>query len=453
MTNSNINKFLSVVRSYSTFYKSYRSNVFLTREDDQWLILLATIKLSWEDSSKVKEEVYSIKDKISIIHIADKFNPNDFTNTISSLNEGWLTLSNTRYFIDGFKEVALESMDNEGWKFVDLEDTEDWPADLLYCSGKQIYTLVKDLKGLNELINTNRTDAYSDLTQLSKRHMDLALMPSHSSMVYVVAPIYRKLNPISLNKSGQLSGTFNCHGSLRPSDFRLSAVYNSGIGEKVGDFHVSFKDPKIRKKFYEIKFNDTKEKRNASNAIVSLTDNTNHISVYRKGLRPSEDEDIRSQKQFKFKGTTMVQGQSNNEKLRNNRVFICHAKEDLGAASRLYNDLKSHTNLTLWLDKDDLLPGQNWKIEIKKAIKNSRYFIVLFSSISVRKKGYMQKEVKFALDVFDEFPEGEIFAIPVRLDDCQIAYEKFKDIERVDMFPDWNEGLQRLLRTFKEHQS
>src|SRR5919199_3922070 len=102
MTNSNINKFLSVVRSYSTFYKSYRSNVFLTREDDQWLILLATIKLSWEDSSKVKEEVYSIKDKISIIHIADKFNPNDFTNTISSLNEGWLTLSNTRYFIDGF---------------------------------------------------------------------------------------------------------------------------------------------------------------------------------------------------------------------------------------------------------------------------------------------------------------------------------------------------------------
>jgi hypothetical protein len=149
----------------------------------------------------------------------------------------------------------------------------------------------------------------------------------------------------------------------------------------------------------------------------------------------------------------MVQGQSNNEKLRNNRVFICHAKEDLGAASRLYNDLKSHTNLTLWLDKDDLLPGQNWKIEIKKAIKNSRYFIVLFSSISVRKKGYMQKEVKFALDVFDEFPEGEIFAIPVRLDDCQIAYEKFKDIERVDMFPDWNEGLQRLLRTFKEHQS
>lgn len=452
-TAGNLNKFLDIIRSYSIFYKSYHANVFLIREDNQWFILLATIKLSWEDTSKVKEEAFSIKDKISIIHIADKFDLNGFSNMVGSPNEGRLILDNTQYFIDGFKEIGLESMDNEGWKFVDLGDTEGWPADLLYCSGKQIYTLVKDLKGLNELINTNRTDAYSDLTQLSKRHMDLALMPSHSSMVYVVAPIYRKLNPISLNKSGQLSGTFNCHGSLKPSDFRLSAVYNSGIGEKVGDFHVSFKDPKIRKEFYEIKFNDTKEKRNASNAIVSLIDNTNHIRVYRKGLQPYEDEDIRSQKQFKFKGTAMVQGQSNNEKLRNNRVFICHAKEDLGAASRLYNDLKSHTNLTLWLDKDDLLPGQNWKIEIKKAIKNSRYFIVLFSSISVQKRGYMQKDVKFALEVLGEFPEGEVYAIPIKLDNCQIPYEEFNDIQRVDMFPDWNEGIQKLLRTFEKYQT
>jgi TIR domain len=105
-----------------------------------------------------------------------------------------------------------------------------------------------------------------------------------------------------------------------------------------------------------------------------------------------------------------------------------------------------------WLDKEDLLPGQTWNSEIRKAIKNSRYFIGLFSSTSIQKRGYIQKEFKFALDVLDEFPEGEIFAIPARLDDCEIPYEKFRGIERVDLFPNWEEGIHRLLRTFGMHK-
>lgn len=142
---------------------------------------------------------------------------------------------------------------------------------------------------------------------------------------------------------------------------------------------------------------------------------------------------------------------SSKQNQENNIVFISYARQDSGAASRLYDDLKAHADLRPWLDKKDLLPGQNWNFEIRKAIKNSRYFIALFSSTSVQKRGYIQKEFKFALDVLDEFPEGEIFAIPARLDNCQIPYEKFMGIERVDLFPDWNEGVQRLLRTFKIH--
>ena len=132
-------------------------------------------------------------------------------------------------------------------------------------------------------------------------------------------------------------------------------------------------------------------------------------------------------------------------------VFISYAREDSAAALRLYDDLKPRADLRLWLDKKDLLPGQTWSVEIRKAIKKSRYFIALFSSTSVQKRGYVQKEFKLALEVFDEFPEGEIFAIPARLDNCEIPYEKFRSIERVDLFPDWNEGIQRLLRTFEIH--
>jgi len=50
--------------------------------------------------------------------------------------------------------------------------------------------------------------------------------------------------------------------------------------------------------------------------------------------------------------------------------------------------------------------------------------------------------------VLDEFPEGEIFTIPARLDNCEIPYEKLRKLHYADQFPDWNRGVKRLLRTF-----
>lgn len=134
------------------------------------------------------------------------------------------------------------------------------------------------------------------------------------------------------------------------------------------------------------------------------------------------------------------------------RIFISYARQDYDAARRLYDDLASKTDLKPWFDKEDLLPGQSWDLEIRKAIKKSRYFIALVSSTSVTKRGYVNKELRKAIDAFDEFPEGEIFAIPVRLDDCEIPFGRFREIERVDLFPYWEKGIQRLLRTFQMHR-
>ena len=63
-------------------------------------------------------------------------------------------------------------------------------------------------------------------------------------------------------------------------------------------------------------------------------------------------------------------------------VFISYARKDYDAAERLHQDLKI-AGLTSWLDKESLIAGQNWKIAINIAIKNSRYFIPIFSSISI----------------------------------------------------------------------
>ena len=58
------------------------------------------------------------------------------------------------------------------------------------------------------------------------------------------------------------------------------------------------------------------------------------------------------------------------------KIFISYAKEDYAIAKRLYDDL-SKKGLTPWIDREYILPGQNWKIEIYNAIKQSSYFLAL----------------------------------------------------------------------------
>lgn len=65
---------------------------------------------------------------------------------------------------------------------------------------------------------------------------------------------------------------------------------------------------------------------------------------------------------------------------------------------------------------------------------------------SIDKAGYVQREIKLALDVAEEQPEGAIYIIPVRLIDCQVP-ERLSDYHWVDMFDE--RGYQRLLKGLK----
>ncbi len=127
------------------------------------------------------------------------------------------------------------------------------------------------------------------------------------------------------------------------------------------------------------------------------------------------------------------------------RVFISYAKEDYKIAKRLYDDLKQ-AGVKPWLDDEDLLPGQNWKLAIKKALKRSSYCLALLSSSSVSKRGYVQKELKLALEALDEFPEDEIFIIPVRVDDCKPNHEGLRELHRVDLFRSYENCLNKIRR-------
>lgn len=101
------------------------------------------------------------------------------------------------------------------------------------------------------------------------------------------------------------------------------------------------------------------------------------------------------------------------------KVFLCHGSEDKPTVRKIYFALRED-GINPWLDEMDILPGQNWDAEIKRAVKLSDAILVCLSSKSVRKEGYLQKEIKFALDVADEKPDGTIFIIPIKLDECEL---------------------------------
>jgi hypothetical protein len=129
------------------------------------------------------------------------------------------------------------------------------------------------------------------------------------------------------------------------------------------------------------------------------------------------------------------------------KIFLSYAREDMGMAKKLYNDLKRY-GLDVWLGMEALLPGDKWKDKIQDAIEKCNYFIALLSSRSVNKWGFVQKELKIALEVLDLFRNSEWFVLPVRLDDCEICERRLKEHHWIDLFPDseYQNGLKKILQ-------
>jgi hypothetical protein len=101
------------------------------------------------------------------------------------------------------------------------------------------------------------------------------------------------------------------------------------------------------------------------------------------------------------------------------RIFLCHASDDKPAVRHLYRRLLAD-RFDPWLDEEKLLPGQDWEREIEKAVRASDIVVVCLSRRSCTKTGFVQKEIRQALDVADEQPDDAIFLIPLRLDECDV---------------------------------
>ena len=130
------------------------------------------------------------------------------------------------------------------------------------------------------------------------------------------------------------------------------------------------------------------------------------------------------------------------------RVFVAYAVEDLAVVRRLCESL-ARAGCNPWLDKDRLLPGQNWPRAIDRAIDVADAFVACFSSRSAAKRGQFQSELSYALECANRRPLDEVFVVPVRLEPCQLPARIQREVQYADLFPDWERGVKRVVRAVR----
>jgi hypothetical protein len=132
-----------------------------------------------------------------------------------------------------------------------------------------------------------------------------------------------------------------------------------------------------------------------------------------------------------------------------NQIYIIAAKDDKPVAKQLYDDLKN-VGLNVWMESEDLDVGGNVDLIVRKNIRNSAYIIAVLSSHAISKRGLVHKELKLALDVFDECPPDSIFLIPVRIDDCEIYEPRLESLKAVDLSESYQDGLRQILKSIEK---
>jgi uncharacterized RDD family membrane protein YckC len=134
-------------------------------------------------------------------------------------------------------------------------------------------------------------------------------------------------------------------------------------------------------------------------------------------------------------------------------VFISYVREDRERVNRLQAALEG-AGIQVWRDSADLWPGQDWRIEIGKAIADdSAAFIACFSeNTEARARSYQNEELILAAEQVRRRAPGREWLIPVRFAECSVppfdlgAGRTLDSLQRIDLFDEtWEPGIPRLV--------
>jgi hypothetical protein len=111
----------------------------------------------------------------------------------------------------------------------------------------------------------------------------------------------------------------------------------------------------------------------------------------------------------------------------------------------LYDQLKA-SGFDPWMDVD-IHPGEDWRLAIESAIRESDFFILCLSPQSTGRRGILQREIRIALDRAMELLDDDIYFLPARLSPCARP-KQIATYQTVDLYE--SNGYERLLSALKE---
>lgn len=112
------------------------------------------------------------------------------------------------------------------------------------------------------------------------------------------------------------------------------------------------------------------------------------------------------------------------------QIFLSYAHPDQLRVITFFDSLKKN-GFNVWFDHKSLKAGQDWDFEIKRALDKSAIVIVFLSQASISKRGYVQRELKIALDKLTEKLIDDIYLIPVKLDDDILMPEQLQKLHAI----------------------
>lgn len=111
-------------------------------------------------------------------------------------------------------------------------------------------------------------------------------------------------------------------------------------------------------------------------------------------------------------------------------IFISYASPDRERVLEYFDWLKKN-GFNVWMDCRSIKAGQNWDFEIKRGLDKATFILMFISNISYDRRGYIQREIKLALDKLNEKLIDDIYIIPVLLDDDAKVPDQLKGIQYI----------------------
>ena len=131
-------------------------------------------------------------------------------------------------------------------------------------------------------------------------------------------------------------------------------------------------------------------------------------------------------------------------------VFLCCSPEDKPIVRELYDRLEAEGWIEPWLDEEKLVPGMNWDTEVEKAVACADTVIVCISNSAFAGNQYVQREMRFVLNLALENTSRSVFIIPLRLDNCQMPRHvqtwQFYDFSVLDQREEVYQRLRKSLQ-------